>query len=115
MGGYMEHRQHVRAKLSGTKVHVSDQAGFCTGTLKDFSRCGLCISDLPRKIHSKDGYFKVIVSRGPMNFNMRVKEKWETNDGPSTEVGIAISHIPQEWTSMVMLHEPRRSANWGSL
>ncbi len=114
-GDYMKQRQDVRTKLSGTKVHVSDRAGFCTGTLKDFSRGGLCISDLPRKIHTKDGYFKVVVSRGPMNFNMRVKEKWETKDGPSTEVGIAINNAPQEWTSMVMLHEPRRSANWGPL
>ena len=111
----MEQRQYVRAKTSNTKVYISDRVGFCTGTLKDFSRFGLCISDLPRKIHSKNGCFSVIVSRGSMNVNLNVKEKWETTDGATTEVGTTIDKVPPEWTSMVMLHEPHKSANWGPL
>jgi hypothetical protein len=115
MGEDMEQRQHVRAKMSNTEVFVSDRAGFCTGTLKDFSRFGLCICGLPRRIHSTNGCFSVVVSRGALNFNLKVKEKWETKDGSTTEVGTAINNVPQDWKSMVMLHEPRRSAKWDSL
>ncbi|MEA3468400.1 MAG: hypothetical protein U9R57_09290 [Thermodesulfobacteriota bacterium] len=58
----MEQREYVRTKTSGTEVYISDDAGFCMGTLKNFSRFGLCITDIPRKIHSKQEYFTAVIS-----------------------------------------------------
>jgi hypothetical protein len=111
----MEQRQYQRSKIRNAEVHVSDRAGFCTGTLKDFSQTGLCITNLPRKVHPMDGYFTVIVSRGPMNFNLKVKEKWEVIDGAAAEVGTAIDNAPPEWRSMVIRYEPRANSSWSSL
>lgn len=98
--------------MTNAEVYVSDRAGFCSGTLKNFSRSGLCIGDLPRKIHPKNGYFTVIVSRGSMSFNLEVQEIWETKAGLSSEVGTAIDNAPLDWTTMAMLHEPRGSTPW---
>ncbi|MCF8055914.1 MAG: PilZ domain-containing protein [Desulfocapsa sp.] len=111
----MEKRQDYRSRMSNTEVHVSDQAGFCTGTLKDFSQSGLRISNLPRKVHPKNGYFTVIVSRGAMKFNLKVQEKWKSTNGLTAEVGTAIDNAPPEWKSMVMRYEPRQSASWRAL
>lgn len=108
----MENRQQPRAKMSSTEVHVSDRAGFCTGTLKNFSRSGLCITDLPRRIHPEDDYFTVIVSRGSMNYNLEVQEKWEYKSGLTNEVGVTIDNAPIDWTSMVQLHEPPKNSTW---
>ena len=101
--------------MANANVYVSDRAGFCTGTLKNFSQSGLCISDLPRKVHPKNGYFNVIVSRGPMNFNMKVEQKWKGSKGLLVEVGTAISNVPLEWRTMVMQHEPRKTSSWSGL
>lgn len=104
----MEQRQFFRTKISGTEVYISDGAGFCLGTLKDFSRFGLCIADIPRKVHSKDGYFTAVISNNRQNFKLKVEEKWMTQDGLLTRVGAAIEDVPWDWTEMAMMHEPQK-------
>ncbi len=104
----MEQRECVRTKISGTEVYISDGAGFCQGTLKDFSRFGLCITDIPRKIHLKHGYFTAVVSDNSQNFKLKIVKKWIAKDGLSTVVGGAIENVPWDWTEMVMQHEPQK-------
>ena len=108
----MEQRQYFRAVSPEMEVHISDRAGFCTGTLKDFSRFGLCITDIPRKIHLSNGCFTIVLSKNNMNFKLNVEEKWRVKDGVSTKVGATIENVPWDWTEMVMRHEPPSNAPW---
>ncbi len=110
----MEQRKYFRAKLNNAEVHISDRAGFCMATLKDCSRFGVCITDIPRKIHTKDGYFLAIISSGSMNFKLKIKECWRTKDGLSTEIGGAIEDAHWNWTEMVMTQEPKNGDVWAS-
>lgn len=110
----MEKRQYFRAKLNHAEVHISDQAGFCMGTLKDCSRFGLCITDIPRKIHTKDGCFTAIVSANKMKFKLKIKERWNLKDGLSTEVGGTIQDPYWDWTEMIMKHEPTNDDVWAN-
>lgn len=102
----MEQRQYFRAKISNTEIYISDRAGFCKGILKDFSRFGLCITDLPRKIHPKNGYFTIVISSNTMHFKLKVEERWWAKDTLSIETGAVIEDAPWDWTEMVMQHEP---------
>ncbi|HID03001.1 MAG TPA: PilZ domain-containing protein [Desulfobacterales bacterium] len=108
----MEQRQYFRAFSPNTEVHISDRAGFCTGILKDFSRFGICITDIPRKIHLKDGCFTIVLSNENMNFKLKVVERWRTKEGLSTKVGVAIEDVPWDWTEMVMGYEPKNKDAW---
>jgi hypothetical protein len=108
----MEQRQYFRVRMSETEVLISDRAGFCVGTLKDCSRFGLCITDLPRRIHPKNGYFQAVVTNKDLNFKLQVEEKWNTEDGFSNVVGAVIDNVPWEWTEMVMQNEPRNDESW---
>jgi hypothetical protein len=110
----MEQRQYVRAELSGTEVYISDRAGFCKGILKNFSRFGLCITDIPRKVHTKNGYFVAVIPSNTLNLKLKVKERWRTKDGLSTEIGAGIEDTPWEWTEMVMRHEPPNHDVWAT-
>ncbi len=103
----MEQRQYFRVRMSDTEVLISDRAGFCVGTLKDCSRFGLCITDLPRKIHPENGFFQAVVSSRDLNFKLQVEEMWKSEDGFSNVVGAVIDNAPWEWTEMVMQNEPR--------
>lgn len=87
------------------EIHISDRAGFCTGTIKDVSRFGICITDLPRKLHAQHGLFDAIVSGNGKNFKLRLEEKWKAKDGLTTVVGAGINDVPWNWTEMVMHQE----------
>ena len=104
----MEQREYSRTKTIGTEVYISDGAGFCMGTLKNFSQVGLCITDIPRKIHSNHGSFTAIISDNNLKFKLKVERKWTAKDGLSTMVGAAIENVPWDWTEMVMQHEPQK-------
>lgn len=105
----MEQRQYFRIKMSNAEVYISDQAGFCTGTLRDFSRFGLCIADLPRRIHPKNGCFKAVVVDSKSTFKLLVEEKWKAKEGLSNVVGAVIDDVSWDWTEMVMQREPRNT------
>jgi hypothetical protein len=110
----MEQRQYFRAKSNSTEVYISDKAGFCTGTLKDFSRFGLCITDIPRKIHPQNGHFTAIIAHNDMKFTLKVAERWSGRDGLTTEVGALIEDVPWDWTEMAMQHEPLTKDVWAA-
>ena len=109
-----EHRQHARTHIEGMEIHISDRAGFCTGTVKDISRFGLCITDIPRKLHAQHGSFDAIVSGNGKNFRLRLDEKWKAKDGLTTVVGAGIDNVPWNWTEMVMHNEPVQGDVWDS-
>lgn len=108
----MEQRQYFRAKSNSTEVFISDNAGFCTGILKDFSRFGLCITDIPRKVHTQNGHFTAIISYNDTRFKLRVAKRWSAKDGLATEIGALIEDVPWDWTEMAMQHEPLRDDVW---
>ena len=114
LGITMEQRKYFRAKLDNTEVHISDGAGFCSGTLKDCSRFGICITNIPRKLHTENGFFLAVVSKNAVNFRLKVKEQWETKDGLSIEIGAAIDNAPWDWTEMIMQIEPSNDDIWAT-
>ena len=109
----MEQRQYSRVSNT-SEVHISDQAGFCTGTLKDFSRFGICITDLPRKIHTKNGFFVAIFTCSNIKFKLRVEEKWKKTEGLTNIVGAIINNAAWDWTEMVMQYESVDDDVWGN-
>ncbi len=111
-GTAMEQRHYFRAKATNTEIHISDRAGFCVGILKDFSRFGLCITDIPRKIHTEGGYFIAVLSCDNINFRLKVEERWSVKEGLATVIGAVIENVPWDWTEMVMQHEPQSNDVW---
>ncbi len=109
----MNKRKHSRVR-NNMEVHISDKAGFCTGTLKDFSRFGLCITDLPRKIHCKNGSFEAIFTCAERKFKLRVEEKWSQREGLINIVGANINDVAWDWTEMVMRYESVDDDVWGN-
>ncbi len=110
----MEQRQHPRLDTVGLEVDISDSKGFSTGSLKDISRFGVCITDLPRKLHTKDNSFIVVISTKKKRFKLQVIPQWEQQDGLSVVTGAMIDNAPWDWTAMVMQMEPQTDDAWGT-
>lgn len=110
----MEKRKHPRLNAIGLEVDISDRVGFSTGTLKDISRFGVCITDIPRKLHTKDNYFTVVISGKGKRFRLQITPQWEKKDGLSTITGAFIDNAPWDWTEMIMQLEPQDNDVWST-
>ncbi len=110
----MEQRQHPRLNGVGLEIDISDRIGFSTGILKDISRFGVCITDIPRKLRTENSSFTVVISGKGKRFKLRLMPKWEIQDGLMMVTGTIIDKAPWEWTEMIMRMEPRNEDIWAS-
>jgi hypothetical protein len=106
----MEQRQYIRTSIKGMTAYISDQAGLCSGTLRDISRFGICIIDIPRKLQTLNGGFDVVINSSSYNFKLQLKEKWKQENGLTTMVGASIDDAPWDWTEMTLRHELQNGA-----
>ncbi|MEN8190625.1 MAG: PilZ domain-containing protein [Thermodesulfobacteriota bacterium] len=111
---YMDHRQHPRTERNDMSVDFSDAIGFSTGAVKDISRFGICIGDIPRKLHFKNGIVEAVISGRGHNFRLKLRQMWVKEDGYSLMIGVAIDNVPWSWTEMVMKCEPDKDDVWST-
>ena len=110
----MERRKHIRISAVGMEADISDMIGFSTGTLKDISRFGVCITDIPRKLHPRNNFVTVIISGKGERFTLQLRPKWEKQDGLTMATGTIIGGVPWDWTEMIMQLEPQYEDAWAS-
>ncbi len=108
----MEKRQHVRTSMDGMTVYVCDDRGLCAGTLKDISRFGVCITDIPRKLQTLDGSFDAVIHGAGYSFKLRLHEKWKAGNNHTTMVGAVIDSVSRDWTEMTLRNEIRTGSAW---
>ena len=100
-------RKHHRINLSGIDVVFSDRRGFGTGTIKDVSRFGIGISDIPRRLNMENDLMTLVISFKGKQFKLQAIPKWEKKSGPSLTTGVEVENTPWEWTEMIMCLEPK--------
>ena len=110
----IEQRKHPRLVPVNMEIDISDRVGFCTGTVKDISRFGICIADIPRKLQAKNHCITVAVSSGEKRFKLLLQPQWETQEGLTRVTGTSINNVPWEWTEMIMHMEPKNNDVWGT-
>ncbi len=97
-----EQRKYVRLNATGMDISISDKVGFSSGTLKDISRFGVCIVDLPRPLQSDNDGITAVITASEKRFKLRLKPQWEKQDGLMMVMGAIIDDVPLDWTEMVM-------------
>lgn len=110
----VEQRNHLRLAAIGMEIDISDRVGFSTGTVKDISRFGICISDIPRKLHTKDNCITAVVSSKEKRFKLLLRIQWERQEGLTMLTGTIIDNAPWEWTEMIMQMEPKSNDIWAT-
>ncbi len=110
----MEQRSFVRTSMGAIEVDISDRVGFSTGTLKDVSRFGVCVTDIPRKLQTENSIFTAIISANGQRFKLQLKEKWKKQDGLTMVMGAKIKDAPWDWTEMVKQLEPENEDVWAT-
>lgn len=101
----MEKREHPRMEIPDLQADISDGKGFYTGTVKNISRFGLAISDIPRNIDKTSDIYSVILDGPGTHFKLLVRPVWDEDDGAGKTIGAQIENSPWTWTEYVMRQE----------
>ena len=101
----MEKRRHDRITSQKFLVNISDGAGFFTGTVKDFSRSGLLLDDIPKRLDGKSKNISVIIDNKTENFKLKAKTRWTRQQAISQMVGFEIVNAPWGWAEFVLQNQ----------
>ncbi len=102
----MEKRKFPRVPISQVSIDVSDGIGSFPGVVRDVSRFGIGITDLPKRLDTSGKRITIVVMGQGGHFKMRVHPIWSVPDGLRKNVGVEISNAPWGWTEFVMGFEP---------
>jgi len=98
----MEHRKYPRLNAAEMDISISDKIGFSSGTVKDVSRFGVCITDIPRRLQLENDCITVIINNRDKRFKLQLKPQWEKQDGLTIATGTIIDEAPWEWAELIM-------------
>ena len=101
----MQNREYPRLEIPHIQADVSDGKGFFTGAVKNLSRFGLSISDIPINLDNTSDIYSVILDGPGTHFKLLVRPIWEQDDGVSKTIGARIENSPWTWTEFVMRQE----------
>ncbi len=108
----MNQRQHTRLTVSNMGVEISDKIGCSTGTIKDISRLGICITNIPRELKTQNDSFTAVISSKGHQFRLQLRPKWVKQDGLTLMTGAIIDTAPWDWTAMLIQMEPKDTNVW---
>lgn len=101
----MEKRRHERIESSKILADISDGLGFYTGIVKDFSRSGLLLEDVPKRLDDTSAQVSVIIASGTANFKLKAKKRWTKPQAFSKMIGFELTDAPLGWAEFVMKNE----------
>lgn len=104
-----EKREHPRMDVLELQADISDGNDFFSGTVKNISRFGLAITDIPTTLNQDADIYSVIIDGPGIHFKLLVRPVWEHNDGSHKTIGSVIENSPWTWTDYVMGKEPLTS------
>ena len=101
----MQKREYPRLEVPHIQADVSDSKGFFSGSVKNISRFGLAITDIPLDLDKTADIYSIILDGPGTHFKLLVRPVWETDDGVSKTIGTRIENSPWTWTDFVMHQE----------
>ena len=101
----MEHRKYPRLNAAEMDISISDRIGFSNGIVKDVSRFGVCITDIPRRLQPENDCITVVINNRDKRFKLQLKPQWEKQEGLTIATGTAIDEAPWEWVELIMRME----------
>jgi hypothetical protein len=112
----MENRKNPRMKRDNLLIDVYDGIGFFQGLVFDFSRFGMCLTDLPNRLNGTAKKMTAIATWKGKYYRMNVRPRWFTGGNARKSVGVEIINPPWNWTEFVMEFEPEIAKEvWGTI
>ncbi len=100
--------------MQETEVHISDDIGFCSASIANISRSGICLFDMSRKLRVKGDNFLIVISVQGHRFKTLAQSRWGTDQRLDTALGVELKNIPCDWIEFVSTMEPAEDDVWSS-
>ena len=110
----MNKRRHQRIEVQNVVANLSDGVDSFSGTVRDVSRDGMLLTDIPNELNSQGKKFSIIVSAKGKDYIMLVVPKWISGKNSEKKMGLAILDDPFDWTVFVMNCEPADEDMWAA-
>mgnify|MGYP002631874701 CR=1 FL=1 len=108
----MNKRRHQRVEIPNLIANLSDGVDSFSGTVRDVSRVGILLADIPKRLNNLGEQLSVVISAKGKKFKMLVIPKWVSGDNSEKIMGLAILDAPIDWTMFVMDYEPKYEDIW---
>lgn len=92
-----EQRTDPRQPVDGFIAHVSDGVNYCTGSVVDVSKHGICLADTGEYLDSNAEKFGVLLTGKGKSFQMQVKPRWNQQIGSKQSFGAVIEDSHWNW------------------
>ena len=102
----MEKRQYERVAVGNLHVDIFDGRGFFSGTVEDFSRFGLKLNAVHKKLNDHARNLSLIVFGQGKHFKILAEPKWTQGHSFSKKIGVEIVKEHLDWAEFVMKFEP---------
>ena len=97
----MDQRHYPRIQYRHLTANAGDNKSFFHGTVKNISRSGLCISDLPAEVDDDLKVWSLLVKGDGMVHKLSATPRWSVILGQKKSVGFEILDPPLGWTEFV--------------
>lgn len=104
-----DNREHPRMETIELRADISDGNDFFSGTVKNISRFGLAITDIPATLDQDAEIYSVILDGPGIHFKLLVRPVWDYQADGRKTIGAIIENSPWTWTDYVMGKEPLAS------
>ncbi len=101
----MDNRKHPRLTISNIEADISDGKGFYSGVVRDISRFGIQIADIPKRLDCSADIYSVILDGPGIHFKLLARPIWIEENGSGKTIGAQIENSPWTWAEFVMLQE----------
>lgn len=104
-GDIMEKRRFQRMGINNLVADISDGQGFFNGEVKDLSRYGIRLSEVPPRLDDHAKQLSVVVSSKKDHFKIQVRPRWSRKQAISKVLGLEIVSAPLGWAEFVIDQE----------
>lgn len=102
----MEKRRYQRIDTNCLIADISDGQGFYNGVIKDLSRSGIQVIEVPKRLDETAQQLSVVVSTREDYFKLRVRPRWSRKQDISKILGLEIVRAPLGWAEFIIDQEP---------
>ncbi len=101
--------------LNNLVADISDGQGFFNGFIKDLSRSGIQVIEVPKRLDDTVNQLSVVVSTKRDHFKLRVKPRWTRKQDINKVLGLEIVSAPVGWAEFIIDQEPPLGDSFGRI
>jgi hypothetical protein len=116
----MEQRHDPRIHFRELSADACDSKDFFRGKVRNVSRYGLCLADLPEEVDERNKLWSLLIKGKDLTCKIAASPRWSVTTGGRKMVGLEVMDPPLPWTDflidislLIELHSKKQNRGQG--